>query len=287
MEVSASTIEAITYIITGDTQKSPYKTKQQLINFFSDFPTNNQYEHGLLGRFAYAMNELRTLNGTAALKKVIEEVTDPAHYNVSIPAITAVTYLNKYLIKDGYKLERSSAINSSSNWMIDDEAPYLIKKTATENFVETNEMTKLSHEFIYEQIKKSKEKIANNDYDGAITNARSLIEAIQEEIILKCGKEIPDYKGDLDKLYKITKQLLNLDPAQKDLSDTLKQILTGLNSINSGVAGLSNKMADRHSRTYKPQKHHAKVAVNAAFTFCEFLLDTFEYQRVKIIGTTA
>lgn len=79
----------------------------------------------------------------------------------------------------------------------------------------------------------------------------------------------------------MTKQVLSLDPSKKDLSDTLKQILTGLNSLVSGIGGISNKMADRHARSYKPFKHHAKLAINVAFTFCEFLLDSYEYQNTK------
>jgi hypothetical protein len=144
--------------------------------------------------------------------------------------------------------------------------------------VEINTIIEFNHSFIQEQITKAKSKLTNTDYDGAITNARSLVEAFQEEILRKNGSEIPKHDGDLQKLYKETKKALNLE-VSKDLDDTLKQILAGLNSIISGVGGLSNKMGDRHSRSYKPAKHHAKLAVNTAFTFCEFLLDSFEYQK--------
>ncbi len=139
----------------------------------------------------------------------------------------------------------------------------------------------LSHEYITEQIQKSTEKIKKKDYDGAITNARSLVESFQEELIRKAGAEVPNYAGDIGKLYKTTKKVMNFDSSQKDLSDTLKQVLSGLNSIMMGIAGLSNKMGDRHARTYKPERHHAKLAVNSALMFCEFLLDSYEYQQDK------
>lgn len=78
---------------------------------------------------------------------------------------------------------------------------------------------------------------------------------------------------------KITKKALNLDPSTKDPSDTLKQILSGLKNLVSDLGGLSNKMADRHARLYKPSRHNAKLAINVAFTFFEFLLDSFEHQQ--------
>ena len=62
----------------------------------------------------------------------------------------------------------------------------------------------LSDEFINDQIRKARDKLAQDDYDGAITNVRSLVEAFQEEIIRRSGAEVPKYDGDLLKLYKKT-----------------------------------------------------------------------------------
>lgn len=151
------------------------------------------------------------------------------------------------------------------------------------SLVEIPKIEKINHDFIRQQIKKAQDKINNNDFDGAITNARSLTEAIQEEIIKQSGNDIPEYNGDLLKLYKTTKKILNLSTEQ-DLPEPVKQILSGLNSIITGLAGLSNQMGDRHSQKLAPKKHHAKLAVDSAFTFCEFLLNSFEYQMVKKNG---
>ena len=50
---------------------------------------------------------------------------------------------------------------------------------------------------------------------------------------------------------------------------------------------LRNKMGDAHVRTYKPERHHAKLAVNSAKTLTDFLIDTLEYQERtgRIIST--
>jgi hypothetical protein len=40
-------------------------------------------------------------------------------------------------------------------------------------------------------------------------------------------------------------------------------------------------MSDAHARQYRPHRHHAKLAVNAAKTVVDFLQDSFEYQQER------
>ena len=86
------------------------------------------------------------------------------------------------------------------------------------------------------------------------------------------------YDGNVNQLYKRVQKLLNLDPNRKDISDSLKQLLRGIVTIVAGIASIRNSMSDAHARSYKPSKHHAKLAVNSVYTICMFLLDSFEYQ---------
>ena len=138
-----------------------------------------------------------------------------------------------------------------------------------------------AHVFIDEQIKKSDEKIQSGDFDGAITNARALLEAVLTELERVYDSSPPEYDGDLLKLYRRVQKHLNLDPSRADIDNTLKQVLSGLVSIVNGLAGLRNKMSDAHVRSYKPKKHHAVVVVNATRTLANFLFDTMNYQRAK------
>ena len=77
------------------------------------------------------------------------------------------------------------------------------------------------------------------------------------------------------KLYKAVKKHFNLSP-NKDLSDPMKQILSGLLSIINGLGGISNQLSDRHVRKYKPAQYHAELAINSAFTFCKFITGALE-----------
>jgi hypothetical protein len=136
-----------------------------------------------------------------------------------------------------------------------------------------------SHEFIVQQIEKCDGKLASGDYDGAITNARALLEAVLHEMERRLSTVEQGTEGDLVKLFRRVQRLLHLDPADAELETPLKQVLSGLSSIVAGLAGLRNVMSDAHARKYRPQQHHARLAVNAANTLADFLFETFEYQR--------
>jgi hypothetical protein len=138
-----------------------------------------------------------------------------------------------------------------------------------------------SHEFIIEQVDKCDRKLRDDDYDGAITNARSVVEAVLADIEVRLDPTPPLYDGDLGKLYKRVQKLLNLDPERRDIDDSLRQLLRGLVSIVGGLAPLRNKMSDAHVRKYKPARHHAKLAVNAAKTLLDFVYDSFKYQKAS------
>lgn len=42
MRLTAKSLEQLTRIITGDSQKSPYRTGPQLVGFFNDFGEGDQ-----------------------------------------------------------------------------------------------------------------------------------------------------------------------------------------------------------------------------------------------------
>ncbi len=304
MKISERTIEKLARIIIGDNEKvRPYRNSEALVKFFNNFGFDDIYHKGLPPRLDYTKERLNKLNGGEHMAKIIEKEIDPLNYKIgSLDSNEAAVALNKYLIKDGYKIVEGTRTHSNLSLIMilainiallkGDISKYpnnyfekcfkvksLGKKAVA--IIDIESKVSLSHDFVAEQIQKSQQKIEQGDYDGAITNARSLVESFQEELIRKAGVEVPDYAGDIGKLYKTTKKVLNLDPSQKDLSENLKQMLSSLNGLVMGIGGLSNKMGDRHARTYKPEIHHAKLAVNSAFIFCEFLLDSYEYQQDK------
>ena len=118
------------------------------------------------------------------------------------------------------------------------------------------------------------------DPEGAITSARTLLESVCKHILDQT--ETP-YQDDLDlpALYKRTSLQLNLAPEQHS-EQIFKQILGGCTSITNGLAGLRNRLGDAHgqgSNRVKPPRRHAELAVNVAGAMAVFLIETWEFNQ--------
>jgi hypothetical protein len=272
LKVAARTITAIGRIVTGDEGISRYRSGPDLVRLFNDYGSNDEYGQGFPSRWQYAETKLRDLNDTPALAALLCEVLDPREFMDSEhqPG-PALEYVNKRLSYDGYEIALEGGLAKVRNLRG-------VHVEARHPFQDSKEH---AHLFINEQIEKSERKIKDEDYDGAITNARSLMEAVLTQIESSLDPDAPKYDGDLPKLYKRAQKLLNLDPSRPEVDQSLKQVLSGLVSIVQGLAGLSNKMGDRHVRTYKPSRHHAIFVCNSAKSVCNFLFDTYAYQREK------
>lgn len=281
MKISERTIDALAQIITGDKGISPYRTGPKLVKLFNEFGTNAVYARGFPSRASFAENCIRKFNNTPMLKKVILSAVDPRDYIEAQEGYKSgvwtddvynlnevVAHLNEYLSYDGFEI-----VSHGRGYDIRD-----IKagEILFEHELDPNE---LSHKFISEQIDKCRTKISQGDFDGTITNARSLVEAVLTKIEKDCDPAAPAYDGDLPKLYKRVQKHLNLAPDNKQITENLKQTLRGFVNIINGLAGLSNKMGDRHVREYQPVKHHASLIVNSAMTLCNFIFDTYAYQN--------
>jgi Abortive infection C-terminus len=282
MKISERTIKRLAEIITGDKALSPYRSGPKLVAFFNDYGANQAYGKGFPSRWVFTEGCIRQFNDTSTLKGIILGALDPLDFKgatvydnqtqqyKAANLQDALTYLNEFLAYDGYEV----APHGKSFNVID--------KTRGEIIVDVKlEPGHLSHAFIIEQIEKCRSKIIQGDYDGAITNARSLVEAVLAAIEKEFDSVAPDYDGDLSKLYKRVQKHLNLSPENPKISNSLKQTLTGFISIISGLSGLSNKMGDRHVREYKPAAHHSVLIVNAAMTFSNFIFDTYAYQQAQ------
>lgn len=266
MQLSEKTIKFLSKAICGDHRITPYKTGPQLVKLFNLYGSTDQYGQGFPSRWEYTENKLREYNGSSSLKAIIEDVFDPRDFlDTNLNIEKSITETNKFLAFDRYQLVRQGQLykmTSETGLLVDSEA------TST-----------LNHEFVNEQIDKCRSKISEGDYNGAITNARSLAEAVMIEIIEDhLGKEIKN-DGKLDNLYKQVKKILKLNSDPNKFPATVLQLLSGLESITSGLAGLSNNSGDRHATKFKTHKHHAQLAVNATMTLVDFLLESREYQK--------
>lgn len=274
MNISHETVSAVEKVITGnpisgDTSVTPYRTGPELVEYFNQFGADDSYGQDFPSRARYAEQAVRKFNGREQLSAVIESSIDPRRFIGTEHEIgEAVAYLDQFLRFDGYELMKVGGVYRIRSLSVD------IVEVMRPSFV----TAEANREFIDEQIEKCERKINEQDYDGAITNARSLVEAILVEMEKVLVENPPRYDGNLIRLYKRVQRPMRLDPSRKDVSDSLRQVLSGLISVISGLSSLRNRMGDAHARMYKPSRHHALLVVNASRTASDFLCQTFDYQ---------
>jgi Abortive infection C-terminus len=274
MKVSEYTIEFLGTVIAGDMDGAPYRSGPQLVKFFNDFGGRDVYPTGggFPTRRIYAQDKLRELNGQAMMKQVIKAALDPrAFLKHQLDVDVVVDKVNANLRHDGYEV-------------VKDGLAYKVRELSTGS-VKLEAPAKVSHELtqlaIDDNIRKCEGKLAEGDYSGAITNSRSLVESVLIGIEKECDAQAMEYDGNLQALYKRVQKHLHLEPDRKDISDSLRQILSGLVSVVGGLAAVRNKMGDAHATSYRPSRHHAKLAVHTAVTLSDFLFETKNYQQAR------
>ena len=193
-----------------------------------------------------------------------ERVVDYKLFEEKVKQDKLVSELNKILEIENYKL-----IPKGKKRFKLIELPKELVGTIT--------LTKLSHETIAEHLEKSKKRVAQGDYAGALTSAKSLVEGIMKKILLE-GAARETSETDLKKLYREVKKLLDLSNG-KETPKSIQKILSGLESIIGGLEDFRNHFADVHHNEKNVTAHQATLAVNSAFTLCEFLIEEWERKK--------
>lgn len=275
MKLTPLTVTHLAKMIAGDTPGWPYRSGPALVKFFNAYGFRDVCEQGFPTRYVFVEEKLAALSGKEVLKDVFKDVLDERNWigssrELMTPAECAadlnelIKHDNLEVIQDGLHYK----VRLLSGGLIELEVP----------FKKASEITDIA---IEQQIRKCREKISSGDFDGAITNARSLIEALLSSIEKELDPNAPEPDGDMVRAFTRVRGLLNLDPGRKDINDALRQVLTGLSSVVHGLATMRNKMSDAHATTYKPARHHAKLAVNSAKTLADFLFETMAYQKAS------
>ncbi|EPR35022.1 Abortive infection protein-like, C-terminal domain containing protein [Alkalidesulfovibrio alkalitolerans DSM 16529] len=270
-KINPNVIRLLAKTITGDNQKAPYLKGPDLVDFFNQFGFDDQYSWngGFPTRWVYAEEKIKSLIEIGKFRDFLIELVNPARFIESeIDFTSTIEYINHLLSHNDIKLSytgRKVIIDGLKSHSID------FKK-------KMNASDKDFDSFIDDQIVKCDRKIENGDYDGAITNARTLLESVLHELEsnLSAGNNKKD--GDLIKMFKRVKTLMNMNEKEYPGNNAVLQLISGITSIVNGIATLSNEMGDRHARGKKPLKHHAMLCVNSSKTICEFMTSSFMHQ---------
>jgi hypothetical protein len=264
MKVNPKTLELLCQLITGSSDITEYQSGPKLVKFFKELGFEDQYGKGFPSRYEYTYDRIELLNEENRIDQAVEALLNPLDFlGKKKTHEELMRVINEYLEYDNLKVILEGK-----------KARVLPMDT---KFSEVESLQKIDNHYIHEQIQKCNSKITMNDYSGAITNARSLVEHLLEYLYSEFTNETLE-ETELPKKYKKVSKLLNLAP-ENHSSDEIKQILSGFFSIINGFSCFRNDWSDSHARKYNPEKRHAILAVNSALTISEFLYSSFEYQK--------
>jgi hypothetical protein len=184
------------------------------------------------------------------------------------------TAFNEHLAADGWELAPGTPISGRTTYAARRRGD---RTVALPDVAHATDI--LTDVYVRELSAKCDERLASGDLDGAITVARTLLEAVLGELEQRLAGQRRDHKGDLPRQFKAVTKLLRMDEARTDLDDRFKDVIRGLVMLVNGLAPLRNKLSDGHARVRKPAPHHARVVVNAAKTTASFLVESYLYQR--------
>lgn len=284
MNLSAKTIGRLVDIITGNSQKSPYRSGPQLIEFFRSFGERDLYGEGFPSRATYVQEKLDKFNGTETMKKIVSAAFDFFHED-DFDAEAEAEAFNRSLLRDGYRL----VMEYGAAWMDGDRYvqgyPYFQVEPLIPAAIVPGELVAISHSAVNEQIAKTNKRVAAGDFAGAIASSYTLTEQLLKLILREANVSFNENEGDIRALYKLVREPLKLNPVDDGIAAPLKPILDGFQKLIAGLYEISNKASDRHVRRYNPAAHHAKLAANAAFALCEFLVESRDYQNARQSGS--
>ena len=193
--------------------------------------------------------------------------------------------INKFLSKDGFLLKQVDTISNKPIYKIKDASLKIISQNFCNNLDWAKE---ISSKFIIEHIDDCKKYIEQGKYYDAISDARSLVESVFGHILEKNNVDYEHCNGDLGKLFREIKKVLNFEAQNlktkvKDpsLQEAFIKISGSLEEIVKSIGTISNKMSKRHSRSSESFEHHALLAVNCSYTLCNFIFDSYKYQKSK------
>lgn len=282
---SPQTMEALALVITGgsgsgnaDPVPGTYRSAWHLEQFFKNidvtFSVNNR------SRVPAVRECLDELNASDSekIESAIRAVTDPRDYlDKSEELMAVVNYMNRRLKYDDRELRLQGEF-------------YRLVSIARGGLAAAGLKAAINltdYDSVQSDFERSLQA-ANYDPEHAITAACSTVESVCKCILDEMEQPYPN-RQDIRGLVSEVGKHLNLSPSRSDLPAELaadiKQILSGLISVTSGIGALRTHGGDAHGRgrTKAPVDGRiARLAIHAASTVSLFYIET--WNRTKRNG---
>jgi hypothetical protein len=199
------------------------------------------------------------------------ETLDPAARPSIGEGETIASLLNEHLRHDGWSLSPARRVSNRATFVAR-------RSTAAVDLPPVAVEDILSDTYVRELSEKCDARLSSGDLDGAVTVARTLLEAVLGELEVRLVGQRRDHRGDLQKQFKAVARLLHMDDERPELDQRYKDVVRGLVTVVNGLAPLRNRISDGHARTRRPAAHHVRIVVNASKTVSTFLVESYSYQ---------
>ncbi len=222
------------------------------------------------------INIIREHNYSLLRQKILRKLYHENQFKKIIPDV-----LIKYQTLNSFWnfIKQEQPTYAKRRAFLEEQFSTLMSTIEKMELTENEELLQITSDItISEESRRIAELINSGNFDSAITASRTLIQRTEEKIIKELTGKEADRNKDADDLHKEAMILLSLD-ASKDYDKRLKQIITGLNQVNSGIAQVRNVASNAHSPKHKAEKRHALLAYNAAVTLCQFLLESMKSKQ--------
>jgi len=266
--------EAVLGIITGGpgggknpTPFATYRSGTELESFFRKCGVDFHLKH-LESRVPGARRALASINegpeGFPIIKDIIETLID--EYDDDDDSGEMVKYFNNRLVLDGLQIVE------------DDDEFRLVRVGEDVELIDAVEeaVDWLDLDSVRSEIERARSHV-ETDPEDALTAACSTIESICKCLLDEMGMPYPA-KQDISGLVKELSKHLDLSPGRADLTNDIKQILSGLISVTSGIGALRTHGGDAHGRGRKKTPVDARIArlaIHAASTVSLFYIETW------------
>lgn len=142
-------------------------------------------------------------------------------------------------------------------------------------------------EVLREHLERIADAVGREDARLVIGSAKELVESTAKLVLAARGQE-PSDADDIADVVRKAQLALNVHPSRQgpagpDGTDAVKKILGASTTISAGLAELRNRGYGTGHGQAAPRtglgSRHARLAVNAARLWCEFMLDTLNDER--------
>lgn len=147
--------------------------------------------------------------------------------------------------------------------------------------IEATKIETITNDYIKALPERIKNDLDSGDYDSVITKSRTLIEEVLNHINEQSSYEYNNAKGNLNKLYQQTTELLNMR-RNNDWDKRVNELLGALHTIVSAISNMRNTNSDAHgvgSNRIAIQKREALLVAQSAVIASEYLFSVFQSKK--------